>query len=186
MWVFTNKGFISIIQSMLQPGLLEVRGRARRHLETLFPGKQVVYTPERDYSYRVFVTMEETVAVMVRETEAIKYTNFKKSVLDDRYHDTCMDVWCAVHKGLFEPRRSQIYSGNLIMSDGLHVASRIAPRKKGKKVRKGNMEKLLWQYTIYFAGGAPTHGSIMATSKVQATIDLEIQYPDASRIKVWY
>ena len=37
MWVFTNKGFLSIVQHKDMPGHFQVRARTRRPLEELWP-----------------------------------------------------------------------------------------------------------------------------------------------------
>ena len=55
MWVFTKTGFISIVQHRKQVDLMIVRARCAAHLQSLFPGTEVLETKNADYRFRAFV-----------------------------------------------------------------------------------------------------------------------------------
>ena len=98
MWVFTNKGFLSIVQHRDDADTLVVRSRFAGHIKALFPSAKVLKTPRADYRYRAFLPrrlVAERLAAVVGE---ISYPNFKNSLIDDRYHDACMDVWEALYR----------------------------------------------------------------------------------------
>lgn len=88
MWIVSNKGFMSVVAKgrdgkASPPGLdVEISVRFRRPADAakLFPGHEVVKTPDGDYACRVFATRAEVAEVMFRETVGINYTNFKSSI----------------------------------------------------------------------------------------------------------
>lgn len=93
MWLFTVKGFYSIVESPV-PGRLLVRARFKGDLEKLFPeGVEVSTTPERDYMYRTIVPTEMVTKALTRETENVSYPNFKDAVLDEHRHPAYGNVW---------------------------------------------------------------------------------------------
>lgn len=99
MWVFTQTGFVSAVESDKEEGKLNVRARDRQSLETLADLANVGIVespPYRDYEYRVFVTREQFAEWMRLNIEFLDYSNFKNRVWDtlgDTYHDACSDVW---------------------------------------------------------------------------------------------
>lgn len=93
MWVFTSDGFISVVKSDQEADTLVVRARKVKHLNTLFPDREVTVLPNRDYCCRVFIPTDEFAVFMVKHVLSIEYTNFKDSIKDDEYHDVCLDVW---------------------------------------------------------------------------------------------
>jgi hypothetical protein len=98
MWVFTNRGFLSIVEHRDDPETMVVRSRFAGHIKNLFPRAKVMRTPEADYLYRAFIPREKVTEAMSRFAEDIHYPNFKNSISDDRYHDACMDVWSALYR----------------------------------------------------------------------------------------
>ncbi|MBP7867281.1 MAG: hypothetical protein KA419_15190 [Acidobacteria bacterium] len=93
MWIFTNRGFLSIVDDRHQKGNLLVRARRREHLETLFPGRGIAETPERDYRFRTSVPRAEVAETLRREVESVDYPNFKASLGNEAYHQACHEVW---------------------------------------------------------------------------------------------
>jgi hypothetical protein len=98
MWVFTSKGFISVVEHRDDPGTLVVRSRFPGHIKSLFPKAKVIKTPERDYLYRAFVPRQEVMQAISEAVEKLDYPNFKNSIGEDRYHDACLDVWTALYR----------------------------------------------------------------------------------------
>ena len=93
MWICMSDGFVSAVQDHDDPSRLAVRARKREHLERLFPGHEIVTTPDRDYAARVFVSREEFAKVVAERIANIGYDNFKDSVADRRLHDLYLDFW---------------------------------------------------------------------------------------------
>ena len=95
MWLFTNKGFISVVANRDNPetGDLLVRSRDRDHLEELFPDAEVFFKTPSDYKWRAWVSRKDFAALALKTIETLNYTNFKNSIKDDKYHDACLYVW---------------------------------------------------------------------------------------------
>lgn len=100
MWVFTNKGFISIVQDKNNPSILMVRARDKKHLKTLFPKREPIFTPKADYAYRISATRSDVENLVMGLIEHLDYTNFKDSIpnTENDYHDACMGVWSEMHR----------------------------------------------------------------------------------------
>ena len=98
MWIFTNKGFLSIIQDWDNPGVMIIRARFPGHIKALFPDAKVKKTPERDYRYRAFIPREEVAERVKNLAEDIDYSNFKDSVRDPEYHHACTGVWSVMYR----------------------------------------------------------------------------------------
>jgi len=98
MWVFTNRGFVSIVENRGDPKTMVVRSRFAGHIKNLFPKAKVLKTPQADYLYRAFIPRPLVVDKLSEAIEEIDYPNFKNSIGDDRYHDACMDVWSTLYR----------------------------------------------------------------------------------------
>lgn len=97
MWIFTNKGFVSIVNPKAwhgDTGHLLVRARGPGEIESLFGDNvSITQTPERDYLYRALISADEVAKVIAEHIQNIAYPNFKDSIRDYTYLDTCHDVW---------------------------------------------------------------------------------------------
>jgi len=84
MWLFTNRGFYSVVADSTTPDTLLVRARLRGDLErlgTLLPEKPVVTeSRDRDYRWRMKVPFALWPAVMGQLATEITYPNFKNEV----------------------------------------------------------------------------------------------------------
>jgi len=98
MWIFTNKGFLSVVQHKDDPVVLLVRSRFAGHVKALFPKARVIKTPDADYRYRAIGSRRQFACKLAEAAKKIDYTNFKNSLEDERYHEACMDVWLALYK----------------------------------------------------------------------------------------
>lgn len=102
MWVFTNRGFYSVVQDANDPGMLVVRARAKGDLIALrdfIPSLRIVVLPNRDYEFRAYVERIEWEAALVELVEDIDYSNFKDSVTAKQgktRHDIYLRVWSAM------------------------------------------------------------------------------------------
>jgi hypothetical protein len=93
MWLFTSRGFISIVQHVDDADCLLVRARVRDHLKALFPAAAIVETVDSDYRYRSNVPRKVVQQVLADQVNAINYPNFKNSVSDPAYRSACNRVW---------------------------------------------------------------------------------------------
>jgi hypothetical protein len=93
MWLFTDKGFLSIIQDFRDPDTLIVRSRFPDHIGHFFPDAEIVKTPGRDYLYRALLPRQEVAAALKKYTEEMDYTNFKDSLDEPIYQRACSEVW---------------------------------------------------------------------------------------------
>jgi len=104
MWIFTNKGFLSIVEDKDDPARLLVRARYEGDIERHFGEEaEVIELEFSDYRFRVFLPREEVRAVIDRELVALDYGNFKNSFDRDNVslsletreerHDALFKVW---------------------------------------------------------------------------------------------
>lgn len=105
MWIFTNRGFFSVVEDADDPTMFQVRARAKGDLENLkdmIPGLKIVELgAHRDYPYRIFVERGAWAQVMTELTDDIDYTNFKDSVTakqGNARHDVYMQIWSVARK----------------------------------------------------------------------------------------
>jgi len=132
MWIFTTRGFYSIVQAPV-PGRMLVRARFEGDIEALLPGAEVSVTPERDYMYRTIVTPEDVIAALSKVTLDIDYPNFKDAVLDDKRHPAYGNVWGIMYNaGDNRPRIESWYS-RMANDEPAIVSRRPAQKKKRKK-----------------------------------------------------
>jgi len=92
-WVYTNKGMISIVEHNEDPEILLVRSRERGTLEKLFPEYDVLTLEYSDYPHRVFVGRDVLASMIAKLVRGVDYPNFKSSVSDRNRHDCYMNVW---------------------------------------------------------------------------------------------
>ena len=98
MWIFTQKGFLSIVRHIDKPEVLIVRSRFRGHIQRIFPKAGVLEDANRDYRYRAELPVKEVSKVIARLVSEIDYDNFKNSLdmNDGKYLDCCLDVYNSV------------------------------------------------------------------------------------------
>ena len=104
MWIFTNKGFLSIVEDRDDPERLLVRARYEGDIERHFGGEvEVLELEGADYRFRAFLPREEVRTVIDRELSSLDYGNFKNSFDRDNVslsraareerHDALFQVW---------------------------------------------------------------------------------------------
>ena len=89
MWLFTNRGFLSIVENRDNPDELLVRARYKGDIEAHFGGlldadleevcMEIVETNDADYRFRVFLPRKNVAAQLHGFVNSIDYTNFKNS-----------------------------------------------------------------------------------------------------------
>ena len=106
MWIFTNKGFLSVVRHRDKRNHLLVRARENGVLEEIFGPNYtdercvIEENPDADYRFRTVVHEGYFRQVMNYHIDEITYDNFKNSIPPDKadYHDACMDVWSTMHR----------------------------------------------------------------------------------------
>lgn len=102
MWLFTNRGFLSIVRHSDKPGVLVVRSRFPGHIQSVFPKAHVTENPSGDYRFRSEIPAKQVADRLAAEILSINYENFKDSVGTQDYLACCIDVYYTV-KGYSEP-----------------------------------------------------------------------------------
>ncbi len=99
MWLFTSRGFLSIVRHSDRPGALIVRSRFPNHIQTIFPDAHVSEDAGTDYRYRAELNPKEVSRVIAKMILNIDYPNFKNSLdMDEDYTNCCLEVYLAVAK----------------------------------------------------------------------------------------
>jgi hypothetical protein len=98
MWIFTQKGFLSVVAHNTKPDILIVRSRFKGHIEKIFGAVCVLDDAQRDYRFRAELPIKEVANVISRLVSQIDYDNFKNSlnIYDEKYLDCCLDVYNSV------------------------------------------------------------------------------------------
>lgn len=102
MWLFTETGFVSVVQNFEEKGRLVTRARDEKSLEGLSEaaGTPIVSTPGRDYPFRVFIDRETFSAWVTNQIDALDYTNYKSRMWQTRgvqFAESLHEVWAAMH-----------------------------------------------------------------------------------------
>lgn len=99
MWLFTRRGFLSIVmQDDEDPAndnpVFAVRARNVEHLANFFPDDRLIETKDADYAWRVYIDYRELIDLIREIIDEIDYTNFKDACRDDEpYHGLLDQVW---------------------------------------------------------------------------------------------
>ena len=96
MWLFTKRGFFSIVQHKDDPNLLLVRSRVKGDIEEYWPWAIVKEDEGSDYRYRAFMPRFEVVNRLGNIAHDIDYPDFKASVDDTRRMSWYYQVWEAM------------------------------------------------------------------------------------------
>lgn len=95
MWLFTSKGFLSVVNHREDSEVFIVRARQYNHLAEYVSTKHIWEDPNADYRYRALITYDELVALMMAAVNDLTYDNFKNSIPahDHRYKAAASRVW---------------------------------------------------------------------------------------------
>ena len=98
MWVFTTKGFLSIVQHKDVTDHFQVKSRVRAPLESLWPNHDILAIDWADYRFRINIRKEEAIPVIAKEIEQVLYTSFKDECREDEdYHHALTRVWSTMY-----------------------------------------------------------------------------------------
>ena len=93
MWLFVSGGFLSVVAHRALPDSVLVRARNPDHIRAMFPDVEIAYMRTADYPYRVVLNRTMVQEAIVEYLQTMVYGNFKASIEDFEYHDSCIDVW---------------------------------------------------------------------------------------------
>lgn len=102
MWICTNQGFVSIVETKKDKRMLQIRARKRKHLRALFPKEEIIETFDSDYRYRVVMPRVVVEAWITRQVHDLDYTNFKDSVTDPQLKKL-YSKWWVDHYNIQDP-----------------------------------------------------------------------------------
>lgn len=101
MWLFTETGFVSVVQDKQDTNKMVVRARDKKSLQPLMDayGVKLVNLKNRDYPHRVFLTRKQFIDWLVESGETLDYDNYKTRVSKTRGYDFASplhDVWATM------------------------------------------------------------------------------------------
>ena len=97
MWIFTTRGFVSIVQHKDMSERFQVKSRVIDPLRYMFPEVEVEVIDWADYRFRVTVEKEAVMAALSREMRSVLYTSFKDACCDEDYHYALTRVWSIMY-----------------------------------------------------------------------------------------
>src|SRR5512143_2165047 len=80
MWMFTTKGFFSIVQHKDDPDCLLVRARVKGDIKQHWPYAKIQKTEDADYLYRAKIPKSDVEAAIHEIVKNINYTSYKGAV----------------------------------------------------------------------------------------------------------
>lgn len=103
MWVFCKSGFFSAVAHDSLPDTIHVRSRFKGDLDRLCKNhgisKEIHYTPEADYPFRMNFKRDVWKMIMEEECDGIDYPNFKNSMRDGTDRDAAyLGVWTVLRR----------------------------------------------------------------------------------------
>jgi|TARA_B110001454_G_C12437752_1_gene316443 hypothetical protein len=93
MWVFTTKGFLSIVQHKDLPEHFQVKSRVVDPLKHFWPEYEIEVIDWADYRFRITIPKGDVIQTLTEIIELVGYTSFKSACEDDEYHRALVRVW---------------------------------------------------------------------------------------------
>ena len=118
MWLFTDKAFVSAVQSETDPDTIVVRARAEIHLYNFIRSNKdinvenILVTPERDYPYRILLSKDQFKSLMIEAIDDLNYFDFKSHCkAEERFNwqhlEAMTDVWGTMYDSQKRPYTHQ-------------------------------------------------------------------------------
>lgn len=99
MWIFSTKGFLSIVQHNALPDHFQVKSRTAVPLKHFWPDYEIEAIDWADYRYRITIPKEEVTTVITEELESVDYTSFKNQCSEDPYYyETLGRIWLEMYR----------------------------------------------------------------------------------------
>ena len=113
MWLFTQRGFFSIVQHKGNPAVFVVKARVKGDIEKYWPEAAIERNEFFDYLYRTNLPREQVEPVIAKIVSDINYDSFKGSLEDKNRYSWYVRVWevlCMMQESFIEKE----------IEDGLH------------------------------------------------------------------
>lgn len=101
MWLFTETGFVSVVQDRDDSNKMLVRARDKKSLQPFVDeyGVEILNVGRSDYPHRVFINRTQFVDWLVETGESLSYDNYKNRVAKTRGYEFAgplHDVWATM------------------------------------------------------------------------------------------
>jgi hypothetical protein len=129
-WLFTTKGFVSIVADTADKNFFWVRSRFAGDIEKLFPNAEVVRTPRRDYLYRAKLPHLEVSNRIAEEVGNISYPNFKDAVPTKKRQEVYQQIWFEMYMAgdsRYKPRRKGVRQWNRNSTKSSELGEAVLP-----------------------------------------------------------
>lgn len=93
MWLFSQRGFYSIVQHKERPDYFVVKARVKGDIEKYWPFAEIERNENFDYLYRAVLHRTEVEEVILKMVLNIDYTSFKGSLEDKRRYAWYVQLW---------------------------------------------------------------------------------------------
>lgn len=93
MWLFSQKGFFSIVEHKDNSDLLLVRSRIKGDIERCWPTAAVRENEGSDYRFRASIPRTEVINKVAKIVKEINYPDFKASLVDTKRIRWYSRVW---------------------------------------------------------------------------------------------
>ena len=99
MWIFTTKGFLSIVQHMDLPEHFQVKARVPSPIEELWSDYEIEVIDWADYRFRITIEKSEVLPVLLEVMASVDYTSFKDACRDEyNYHEALCRIWGEMYR----------------------------------------------------------------------------------------
>lgn len=132
MWIYSTKGFFSVVENKDEPGQVIIRARLQKDIQNLkgifnslkFRTTKIAVNSRTDYRYRFIADRMAWITIMIRLMVDLHYTNFKDAVFDaesgemrEKRHEAYLKIWsvmCNLQKSEADSNnRDKVRSENL-------------------------------------------------------------------------
>ena len=98
MWVYTKHGFLAIVQHNSIADHFQVKSRIIDPLQILWPDEEIEIIDWADYRFRITISKEKAISVVMEQMSEVDYTSFKDHCLNDEdYYYTLTRVWSIMY-----------------------------------------------------------------------------------------
>tara|TARA_B100002051_G_C16654721_1_gene595853 strand:+ start:376 stop:705 length:330 start_codon:yes stop_codon:yes gene_type:complete len=97
-WLFTTKGFLSVVQHKSKPDYYQVKSRVSEPLEDYWPEHEIQVIDWADYRFRIDVLKVDASSVITEILESIDYTSFKNNCEGgSEYYRALTRIWSIMY-----------------------------------------------------------------------------------------
>jgi hypothetical protein len=94
MWLFSQRGFYSIVQHKDHPDTFVVKARIKGDIEKYWPDAVIERNEAYDYLYRTSLPRDKVIPVITKIVSDINYSSYKGTLEDsERRREHYVNVW---------------------------------------------------------------------------------------------